>query len=106
MQDLLEEQKIEFSLSSEVIISAVAKYFGIKVEDILGKAQTKECSFPRQIAMFLCREKLRLAYKKIGNLFNRDHSTVMSNIKFIELKKSKKDKDIFHTLLEIEKKLF
>ena len=104
LSDLIIEQKKE-SLTPFSIIKTIAKHYGIFSEDILGKSQTKECSLPRQIAMFFCREKLHLPYKKIGKLFDRDHSTVMSSIKYIQNQKDKRIKDIYFSLLDIEKKL-
>jgi chromosomal replication initiator protein len=79
---LIEEQKSALTLPK--IIQAVAKHYGIRTEDILGKSRTRECALPRQLAMHLCREKLKMPYMKIGDLFSRDHSTVMVSIKQIQ----------------------
>ena len=83
LADLLKEEE-KTALTTSKIIQTVGEYFGIRLEDILGKAQTKECTLPRQIAMHLCREKLKLPYMKIGDIFSRDHSTVMASVKFIQ----------------------
>lgn len=100
--DLILDLKKE-QITTEKIIETVAKHFGITTEDILGKSQTKECSHPRQIAMFFCREILKMPFKKIGELFSRDHSTVMTNIKTIQTAKNCKSKESYYNLLEIEK---
>ena len=83
LQDLSvkEEAKI---LSPERIAIETASHFGIRKEDILGKAQAREYAYPRQIAMFLCRERLKLPFQKIGDIFGRDHSTVMSSVRQIQ----------------------
>lgn len=73
------EQK--HSLNPDKILEAVAGAFGIKKEDILSKSQSREATLPRQIAMYLLRQQLKLPYMKIGDIFKRDHSTVMSSIK-------------------------
>ena len=104
LSDLLAEKEKNI-LSSSFIIEVISKHFGIFSNDILGKSQTKECAFPRQIAMYFCRTKLNMPYQKIGEIFERDHSTVMTSVKFIEKGKAEKSKDIFFTLLDIEKKL-
>jgi chromosomal replication initiator protein len=83
LSDLLKEQQ-EAALTPSRILQHVAEYFGIKVEDILGKAQTRDCVLPRQIAMLFCRQELKLPYLKIADLFSRDHSTVMSSVKQIQ----------------------
>jgi chromosomal replication initiator protein len=66
------------------IIQTVAEYYGIKADDILGKAQSRDCALPRQIAMHICRNQLRMPYMKIGDLFSRDHSTVMASVKQVQ----------------------
>lgn len=80
--DLIAEEE-QTVLTPQKIVQAVAEYYGIRSEDILGKAQSRECALPRQIAMFLCRNQLKIPYMKIGDLFSRDHSTVMSSVKLI-----------------------
>lgn len=74
----LEEGK---KLTPNKIIQKVSDYYGVRIDDILGKSQSKECVLPRQVAMYLCRENLGMSYVKIGSVFSRDHSTVMSSIK-------------------------
>lgn len=100
---LMEEQKS--LLTSSKIVQAVAEYFGIRTEDILGKSQTRECVLPRQLAMHLCREKLKMPFMKIGDLFSRDHSTVMSAVKHIQKSIDKNHLDIASAWHTIEKKL-
>ncbi|NGX40067.1 MAG: Chromosomal replication initiator protein DnaA [Chlamydiae bacterium] len=87
LADLLNAEE-KALLTPEKISSTTAAYFGIPHQDILGKSQSKECSFPRKLAMYICRQKLRLPYLKIGHHFRRDHSTVMANIRQIEQKKT------------------
>ena len=80
----LAEQEQKLLLNPDRILDAVAIAFGIKREDILSKSQTREAVLPRKIAMYLLRKELKLPYMKIGDLFGRDHSTVMSSIKQIQ----------------------
>lgn len=83
LKDLLEKEK-ENVLTPEKIVKAIAAHYGITSEDLLGKSQMRECAFPRQVAMYFCREKLKLPFQKIASLFQRDHSTVMSSVKQIQ----------------------
>lgn len=83
LSDLLAVEK-KNEMTPEKILSATSAYFGIRIDDILGKSQSKECAFPRKFAMFLCRKRLGLPYLTIGRIFGRDHSTAMSSIKYIE----------------------
>lgn len=60
------------------IVSAVANYFHVSVDDLYGTSRTQEIAFARQIAMYLCRDLTPLSLPKIGSLFGgRDHSTVI-----------------------------
>lgn len=82
LADLIQQEEA-VKLTSEKIIHAVAEHYQINPHDLLGTSQAREVSFPRQMAMYLCRQELKLPYKKIGDLFTRDHSTVMSSVKLI-----------------------
>ncbi len=83
LKDLLEKEE-ENALTTEKIIKAIATHYGITSEDLLGKSQMRECALPRQVAMYYCRERLKMPFQKIGELFGRDHSTVMSSVKQIQ----------------------
>ncbi len=95
--DLLRKEQ-EKSLTPEKILKALAAHFGITSEDITGKSQTKEYAFPRQIAMYLCRERLKLPFQGIGKIFSRDHSTVMSSVKQIQQEIDKKNNDVLEAI--------
>jgi chromosomal replication initiator protein len=82
LRDLLEKEQ-EDAPTPEKIVKAIANHYGITSEDLLGKSQMREFALPRQVAMYYCREKLKMPFQKIGQLFGRDHSTVMSSVKQI-----------------------
>ncbi len=72
-------------LSSDFVMETIAKYFNINKDDLSSNKRSNEIAFPRQIAMYLCREVANMSYPKIGEDFgNRDHSTVMHACKKIE----------------------
>lgn len=102
--DLIQEEE-KFLLTPTKIIRAVADYYGIRSDDILSKSQSRECALPRQIAMHLCRVKLNLPYMKIGEIFSRDHSTVMSSIKQIQQEVELKKSDIYSIVNSLSKQL-
>jgi len=99
------EEETKSALSPDKIIRHVADFFGIKSEDILGKSQTRECSRPRQLAMYLCRHKLKIPFMKIGKIFSRDHSTVMTSIRSVQKMIGEKNRDVYMAYLDITKKL-
>ena len=65
-------------ISSEFIKETVSKYFSIDKDDLESSKRSNDIAFPRQIAMYLCREVAGMSFPQIGIDFgNRDHSTVM-----------------------------
>ena len=87
------------------IVSRLASYFGITSSEILSRKQNSSCSLPRQLSMYLCRFSLGMPYKKIGDFFHRDHSTVMSSIKSIEEKIKSEDSTVQQLLTQFSKDL-
>ena len=65
-------------LSLELIQETVSKYFNVTVEELKGVKRSNDVTFPRQIAMYLCRNVAQLPLTKIGDGFGkRDHTTVI-----------------------------
>ena len=83
LSDLIHQEK-QVALNPEKIINVIAEFFCIESDDVTGKAQSRDCALPRQIAMHFCRAQLKLPFTKIGDIFGRDHSTVMSSVKLIQ----------------------
>lgn len=104
LADLIQNEQ-QTSVTPEKIIQQVVEHFGIPSADILGRAQSRDCVLPRQIAMFLCRSQLKLPYAGIGELFSKDHSTVMSSIKRIKSNLTNNDPEVASHLHAITKKL-
>ena len=64
--------------SPDAILQAVARYYGVSLEDLRGKARDRKVVTPRQVAMYLLREEARLSLPEIGHMLGgRDHSTVL-----------------------------
>lgn len=72
-------------LSIDLIQETIAKYFNITVEELKGVKRSNDVTFPRQIAMYLCRNVAQLPLTKIGAGFGkRDHTTVIHACNKIE----------------------
>ncbi|MBS0654022.1 MAG: chromosomal replication initiator protein DnaA [Verrucomicrobia bacterium] len=104
LKDLIESEQ-EQAVTPQKIIAAAAAYFGIRTEDILGKSHAQEFALPRQIAMHLCRTQLNLPFMKIGAVFSRDHSTVMSSVKQVQQRLDQFDHETASAIAEIQFKL-
>lgn len=77
LENFVSENRVKV-ISIELIQQATAEYFKIKPDDIKGQKRTATIAYPRQIAMYLCRELTDATYEKIGEEFGKRHySTVM-----------------------------
>lgn len=77
LKDILPAQRPK-TISIDLIQKQVAEYYKLRLDDFKTKRRTRIISFPRQIAMYLCRELTDCSLPKIGEEFGgRDHTTVM-----------------------------
>jgi chromosomal replication initiator protein len=75
MADLVGERK---QIEPEEIVRLVSETFGVSVERIISKDRAREVALPRQIAMYLMREELKISLPQIGEVLGgRDHTTIM-----------------------------
>ena len=92
-------------ITPEFIIDTVADHFDITPSDIVGSKRSSKIVFPRQIAMYLCREMLDAPLTGIGKMMgDRDHTTVMHGIEKIEKEMSAKD-SVRNTVDILKKKI-
>lgn len=90
-------------LTADIIINTVCSKFNVKKEHLLGKGRPKNIVIPRQIAMYLCREKLGLSFPQLRDIFKRkDHSTVLYACERVE-KDMQKDIETKNTIEELDK---
>lgn len=91
-------------ISSDFIQDTVAKYFNISIKDLRSSKRSNDIAFPRQIAMYLCRNVAQMSLPQIGKEFGkRDHTTVMHACNKIE--KEMKDNSNTKLIVESVKKL-
>jgi chromosomal replication initiator protein len=75
------------------IMKTVANYYNLPVIEIKSKNNSPQISFPRQVAMYLCKKLTDCSLPEIGRRFGgKHHSTVIHAIQKIE-KKRKSEKD-------------
>lgn len=73
------------NMSIDIIQKVVADYFSLSYNDLKGKKRTQNIVFPRQLAMYICREITEYSTTEVGNEFGgRDHTTVMHACSKIE----------------------
>ena len=76
----------------EKILSVVAKKNGLRPEDLKSKKRQDNIAKARHVAIYIVRHLTSLPLQTIGQIFNRDHSTVISSIEKVEINiKTKKN---------------
>lgn len=91
------------SPTPEKIKTIVSRYFKIKVSDMESSKRTSSIAFPRQIAMYLCRDMTDYSLPKIGNLFGgRHYTTVMHACDKVQAEM--KDNESIREIIEALKK--
>lgn len=89
----------------EELLDAVAGHFGIEKRNILGDDRKKENMIPRQVAMYLLKNRMNYTYERIGNIFSgRNHSAVLYSCKKLE-SILKKDQNLFYEINILRDKL-
>ena len=92
-------------VTPELIIQIVAEHFGLTPQDIASQKRTKEIVYPRQIAMYLCRDMLATPLQTIGSfLGGRDHTTIIHGADKIS-SDLKKDETLRNTIEILKKKI-
>ena len=84
LKDVLMEEA-QNRLNIEGIQKRVADHFQIRHSDMTSKRRPNAIAFPRQIAMYLCRQLTRHSLQEIGEAFGgRDHGTVIHACKAVD----------------------
>ena len=67
----------EETIDATKIIDIVCKFYGVKKEDLLARKRTKNIAEARQIAMYLVTEYLNIPLEAVGDIFGKNHATVI-----------------------------
>lgn len=70
-------------ITPDDIIKEVALFYNVKADDLRSDSRERSIQYPRQVAMYLLREMLNLTLEKIGDSFNRNHTTVRHSVEKI-----------------------
>jgi chromosomal replication initiator protein len=89
-------------MSLNEIQKRTAEYFSISLSDLISNRKKRKFSYPRQVAMYLCRNLTDSSFKEIGKAFgNKDHSTVIYALKRVETEKNK-NKKVFNDINKLQ----
>jgi chromosomal replication initiator protein len=90
----------------EDIQRIVCGYFGIRLADLKSRRRHRAVSFPRMIAMYICRQRLGTSYPELGERFGgKDHTTVISAVRKIGGLVEAQDERVLGAVDAIERKL-
>ena len=92
-------------ITPDLIIQVVAEHYNITTLDILSQRRSKDIVYPRQIAMYLCRNMTEVPLQEIGKAMGgRDHTTIIHGIEKIS-KDIEKTPTLQNTVDILKKKL-
>jgi chromosomal replication initiator protein len=88
-------------VSVERIQETVVERFGISMQELVGDRRSQSIVYPRQVAMYLCRELTDSSLPKIGKKFGgRDHTTVIHATSKIA-KLIQEDRSVYNLVQEL-----
>jgi chromosomal replication initiator protein len=85
LRDLMGRERLQ-PPSVEAILRVVAEHFDVRLTDLRGRSRQRQISYPRQIAMYLCKSLIHgISFKDIAAEFGgKDHSTVIYSVQKID----------------------
>lgn len=92
------------SVDMERISRTVCEHFGVERSDLFSRRRSRHIATPRQVAMYLCRRHLGTSFPRLGELFGRDHSTVVHAVGATEAR-LRCDSGLQETIARIERAL-
>jgi len=92
-------------ITIQQIQKAVATNYKLSVEQLVSKSNSRPISFPRQVAMYLCKRLTKNSFPEIGRAFGgKHHTTVMHSCEKIQAM-SATDSSFQRLLLELSESL-
>jgi chromosomal replication initiator protein len=103
LHQLIGSAKIK-PISVEGIQRTVGEHFDVRISDLRSRSRQRQIAYPRQIAMFLCKDLIpNLTLKEIGESFGgKDHTTVLYACQKID-EQREQDSATRQLLTELEK---
>jgi chromosomal replication initiator protein len=96
LRNIIETQ--EKRITIEQIQKRVGEHFGLRIQDLKIRSNSKVIAFPRQVAMFLVKQLTSASLPEIGKQFGgKHHTTVLHSINKIDALRQV-DKDLNRTI--------
>ena len=84
-----------------LIISQVCKFYSVEESVLLGSQKSRTVTEPRQVAMYLVRRLTNLSFPEIGQKFDKDHATVIYNVRKVEKAIKEGNKEMQNNIRDI-----
>ena len=83
LKDLIEKEHNIRKLTIREIQEAVAKKYGVTIDQILSAERTQSLVTPRQLAMYISRKYSSKSLQEIAEPFGKSHATILHGVKTI-----------------------
>ncbi|HMP75310.1 MAG TPA: chromosomal replication initiator protein DnaA [Kiritimatiellia bacterium] len=103
LRDTLDQEKQE-TLTMEEIQKVVADHFDLRLADMTSNRRPQSIAFPRQVAMYFCRELTPHSLPSIGTAFSRNHATVLHACRLVA-NRLKQDASFRQNMLVLQQRL-
>jgi chromosomal replication initiator protein len=98
MKNILDAER-PAGLTIDVIARAVASHYGLSVDEMKSKSNSRAIAVPRQVTMYLCKRLTAHSFPEIGReLGGKHHTTVMHSVDKID--SMTKENGNFHRQIE------
>jgi chromosomal replication initiator protein len=87
------------------VIETVATTFGIESSDLVGTKRDKNVSNARQVAMYIFRQEMDYSFAAIGNIFEKNHSTVMYAVEKVSARVQRNEESLVQSIGNIKNSL-
>lgn len=92
-------------INAALVMDVVSEYYNISPSAMISNNRSKNIAFPRQVAMYICKQVTSLSLSDIGAAMGgRDHTTILHGCNKIEDEKNK-DKDLDLIISNLIKKI-
>lgn len=68
------------AITPEKIVETVCEHFKLTVKEVNSRKRFKELVYARHIIFYLLRKHTKMSLKSSGELFGRDHTTVIHSV--------------------------
>ncbi len=77
LEEIKDKKATQQSCDFDFILDSVGESFGVARKDLLSGKRTMVIAEARHVAMYVLKEKMQMSLMKVGELFNRDHTSVI-----------------------------